>query len=129
MNIKDVPERFEPFERYNIEYEREHFVYSEANRRVAIATRDQILEWVLPKPPYGLGEPVMLDDPLLEAFGFPKPPLRLRRLVHGLLRARAKMVRLMPTRKLPKIRTGPRKPTCPRGYRIEELGPILENAS
>ena len=104
-------------------------MYSEANRRVAIATRDQILEWVLPKPPYGLGEPVMLDDPLVEAFGFPKPPLRLRQLVHGLLRARDKMFRLMPARKRPKIRTGPRKPTCPRGYRIEELGPIVENAS
>ena len=98
---------------------------------MAIATRDLFLGWVLPRPLYGLGEPfiyAILDDPLLEAFGFPKPPLRLRQLVHGLLRARAKMLRLLPERKRPKLRTGPRRPTYPSGYRIEELGPIVEDA-
>ena len=132
MKIKDIPESIDSFERYNIDYEREHFVYSEANRRVAIATRDLLLGWVLPRRLYGLGKPfiyAMLDDPLLEAFGFPKPPLRLRQLVPGLLRARSKMLRLLPERKRPKLRTGPRKPTYPRGYRIEELGPTVEDVS
>ena len=131
MNIKDIPESIDTFERYNIDYEREHFVYSEANQRIAIATRDLFLGWVLPRSLYGFGEPViyaMLDDPLLEAFGFPKPPLRLRQFVHGLLRARAKLLRLLPERKRPKLRTGPRKPTYPKGYRIEDLGPSLEDA-
>ena len=105
---------------------------SAAIRRIPIAARDLFLGWVLPKPLYGLGEPViyaMLDDPLLEAFGFPKPPLRLRQLVHGLLRARAKMLRLLPERNRPNLRTGPRKPTYPRGYRIEHLGPPVEDSS
>ena len=132
MNIKDIPESFDTFEHYNIDYEREHFEYSEANRRIAIATRDLFLGWVLPKPLYGLGEPfiyAMLDDPLLEAFGFPRPSTRLRQLVYGLLRARAKMLRLLPERRRPKLRTGPRKPTYPEGYRIEDLGPTVEDAS
>ena len=132
MNIKDIPESINAFERYNIEYEREHFVYSDANRRVAITTRDLFLGWFLPRRLYGLGKPfiyAMLDDPLLEAFGFPKPSLRLRRLVHGLLRGRARMLRLLPERKRPKLLTGPRKPTYPKGYRIEELGPTVEDTS
>lgn len=132
MNIMDIPESIDAFERYNIEYERDHFEFSEANRRVAIATRDLFLGWLLPRRLFGLGEPViyaMLDDPLLMAFGFPKPSVKLRRLVRRLLRARAGMLRLLPERKRPKLRTGPKKPTYPKGYRIEELGPKLEDAS
>jgi len=126
MNIKDIPTDYAVFERYNREYEARHFVYSDANARVAASTRDMFLGWFLPKPLHGLGAPLLyalLDDRLLEAFGFPKPAPVLRRLMTTLLRTRGRLVRLLPERRQPRLRPGPRRPTYPNGYRIEELGP------
>jgi hypothetical protein len=76
-----------------------------------------------------LGAPflyALFDDLLLDAFGYPKPPRVLRWLVPALLRARGRLVRLLPERRAPRLRTGPRRPTYPAGYRIEELGPRSE---
>ena len=67
----------------------------------------------------------MLDEPLLEAFGFPKPPPALRRLVEGALKMRGRLIRLLPERRKPRLRTGPRRPTYPKGYHIEALGPQM----
>jgi len=129
MNIQSIPFDFDEFERYNVEYERRHFRYSDANRRVAAAVRDMFLGWFLPKPLRRIGEPAiyaMLDEPLLEAFGFPKPSPRMRRFVEGALKTRGRFIRLLPERRKPFLRTGPRRPTYPKGYRIEELGPSIE---
>ena len=68
----------------------------------------------------------LFDDRLLEAFGFPQPAPVLRRLVPALLRLRGRLVRLLPERRRPRLRTGPRRPTYPNGYRIEDLGPRLD---
>ena len=129
---KDIPADYAAFERYNVAYEREHFRYSEANRRVALAVRDMFLGWFLPAPLRRLGEPAlyaMMDEPLLDAFGFPHPPVAMRRLVEGALKLRARFIHLLPERKRPRLRTGPRRPTYPRGYEIEELGPRIEKKS
>jgi len=126
MNIKDIPADYAAFERYNAEYERAHFRYAETNRRVAASTRDMFLGWFLPRPLRRLGEPAvyaMMDEPLLDAFGFPKPSPRMRQLVEGALKLRARLTRLLPERMRPRLRTGPRRPTYPQGYRVEELGP------
>src|SRR5437868_7382916 len=48
MNIKSLPTDIDEFERFNVEYERTHFRYSETNRRVGVATRDLFLSWYLP---------------------------------------------------------------------------------
>src|SRR5256885_9828810 len=40
MNIKDIPDNYAAFERFNIEYERAHFRYTDANHRVGAATRE-----------------------------------------------------------------------------------------
>jgi hypothetical protein len=131
MNIRSIPDSLGALERYNIAYEREHFRYSEANQRVAVAVRDMFLGWFLPAPLRRLGEPAiyaMLDEPLLEAFGFPKPSPAMRRLVEGALKMRGRLMRLLPERRKPRLRTGPRRPTYPNGYRIEELGPPIESA-
>ena len=128
MNIQSIPFDFDEFERYNVEYERRHFRYSDANRRVAAAVRDMFLGWFLPKPLRRIGEPAiyaMLDEPLLEAFGFPKPSPGMRRFVEGALKTRGRIVSLLPERRKPFLRTGPRRPTYPKGYRIEELGPSI----
>ena len=130
MNIRSIPDDLGELERYNVEYEREHFRYSDANRRVAVAVRDMFLSWFLPAPLRRLGEPAiyaMLDEPLLEAFGFPKPSPALRRLVESALKMRGRLIRLLPERRQPRLHTGPRRPTYPKGYRIEELGPLLDD--
>src|SRR5919199_3608109 len=90
MAITEVPERFEEFERFNRGYERERFESTEEGRRVAAATRSMFLAW-FPGLPRRLGElaiSAMLDEPVLDAFGFPRAPRWLQRSVEMGLRAR-----------------------------------------
>jgi hypothetical protein len=129
MAITAIPESYQAFEQYNLAYEREHFRYSESNQRVAEATRAMFLGWFLPKPLWGLAAPLLhsiLDDPLLDAVGFPRPPAALRRVVESAMQLRARLWRLLPERRSPRLRTGPRRPTYPNGYRVDELGPVIE---
>jgi hypothetical protein len=65
----------------------------------------------------------LLDDRLIEAFGFPRPSLLMRWLVPGALRLRATGARFLPPRKNPRRRTEMGHPTYPEGYVIEQLGP------
>jgi hypothetical protein len=126
MNIRDIPESYESFEQYNISYERENFRFTESSRHVAIATRDLFLSWLLPKPMWKFGEPfvyALMDDRLLEAFGFPRPSATMRKLVEGALRTRSRFVRLLPERGKPRLRSEMKHRTYPDGYRTEELGP------
>ena len=132
MGIKDIPPSYAAFEQYNRDYERDHFRYSEANARVAGSTRRMFLGWFfIPAAVQPLAAPVLyslLDDPLLDAFGFAHPPGWLRRGVSGLLRLRGRLLRLLPERRSPHLRTGPRRPTYPQGYAVERLGPALDAA-
>jgi hypothetical protein len=130
MNIQDIPASLAEYERFNVEYEQRRFRYSEASHRTAVATRDMLLTWFLPKPLWKLGEPfvyALLDDWLLAAFGFPKPSAALRRLVEGALRTRARLVRLLPERSQPHLRSELKHRTYPSGYRTEELGPPAQS--
>ncbi|AUX24674.1 hypothetical protein SOCEGT47_052130 [Sorangium cellulosum] len=125
MNIKDIPQSYEAFERFNLDYEAEHLWFSEDNRRLAVATRDMMLGWVLPRALWPLGAAVMhalLDDRLLAAVGLPRPPRAMRRLVEAALRARGSLLRAMPPRRSPHLITKKRNRTYPDGYRIEDLG-------
>src|SRR5262249_15076213 len=125
MNIKDIPERYEAFERFNVEYERENYRYSDSNRRVGEATREMFVGW-LPRLLAPLTRPAihaLLEDPLIEAFGFPKPSPFMRRLVNGTLKLRAKALRFLPPRSKPRLRTEMKRGNYPTGYVIEQLGP------
>jgi hypothetical protein len=125
MNIKDIPADYKAFERFNVDYEREHFRYAETNALVGAATRDMFLSW-FSRPLRPLVGPVinaLMDEPLLTAFGFPRPSPSLRRLVEGALRLRGRAVRFLPARRRPVIRTELKHRSYPHGYRIEELGP------
>jgi hypothetical protein len=64
----------------------------------------------------------LLDDRLVEAFGFPRPSPLMRWLVPGALRLRAAGARFLPPRKTPR-RTEMGHPTYPEGYVIEQLEP------
>jgi hypothetical protein len=125
MAIKEIPADFDEFERFNVDYERRLFERTDAGVRVGRATRDMFLAW-FPIVPRRVGAPfihALLDEPVLDAFGFPRPPRLLRRIATGALRARGRAVALLPPRRRPRVRTAMRHRTYPRGYAIEALGP------
>jgi hypothetical protein len=131
MGIRDIPADYDAFERFNREYERQHFRFSEPSRRVGLATRELFVHW-LPRP---LAPVVrvfihaLLDEPLLEAFGFPRSPRLVRWLVLAGLRMRARLIGLLPPRRRPRLRTEERHPSYPAGYVIEQIGPPDPKAS
>ena len=125
MAIRDVPETLADFERFNVEFEREHFAYSDAGRSVADATMTMFIRW-FPGLPIRVGRRAihgLLDDHLLDALGYPRPAPALRRAVHAGLRARGRASRLLGERRRPRIRTEMRHRSYRRGYVVEELGP------
>ncbi len=125
MGIRELPERYDEFERFNAEYEEREFRPTEAARRVGAATRDMFLAW-FPGLPRRLGAPAihaLMDERLLEAFGFPRPSRGVRAAVEGALRARARAVALLPERRRPRLRARRKTRTYGREWRLEELGP------
>ena len=125
MAIREIPETFEDFERFNEEYERREFRRTEASRRVGIATRDMFLTW-FPGLPRRFGAQAiyaLMDEPLLNAFGFPHPPRAVRAAVENGLRARARLVAALPARRRPRLRVPRRTKTYGRDWRVETLGP------
>jgi hypothetical protein len=125
MGLRDVPPSYEAFAAWAADYERARFCFSETNRRIGAATRDLFASWV-PRPLVPLvrvGVHALLDDAMLAAFGFPKPPAVLRRVLRGALRWRGRLVRWLPGRREPRFFTDGRIRTYPKGYEISELGP------
>lgn len=125
MGIRDIPPTYAAFEQFNQDYERAQFRYADDNHRLVTATRDLMLGWVLPRPLRPLGAPVihaLIDPPMLAAAGIAPPPRWLVVLVEGALRLRARLLRLLPPRRRPRLISRRRSRTYPRGYRISELG-------
>ena len=125
MGIREIPEDYATYERFNQEYEKKHYRFTESNQRVGSATREIFVRW-FPRPFAPLVRATiyaMLDAPLIEAFGFPQPSPILSRLVPMSLRLRGNLLRLLPPRKRPHLRTEGRHRTYPKGYVIEQLGP------
>jgi len=128
MNIKNIPGSYETFEQFSVTYEREHFCYAESNQRIGEATRDLFLSW-FPVPQFvrNLLRPsiyALLDDSMLDAFGFPHPPGWLRQSLALTLKARAYALRLFPPRKKPFIYALDLKHrSYPHGYNLADLGP------
>jgi hypothetical protein len=125
MAIRGIPASYEELRRFNEEYERGRFRRTGATERVGRATRDMFLAW-FPGLPRRFGAQAiytLMDDPLLEAFGFPRPPRALRRAVEGSLRSRGRVVALLPARRSPRRRTRRRTKTYGRTWRLDELGP------
>ena len=125
MGIRDIPADYETFETFNVEFEREHFAYTEGGARVAAATRDMFIGW-FPGLPKSLGRPfvhALLDEPLLDALGFPHPPRALRAAAAASLQARSHALRFFPDRRKPRMRTEERHRSYPEHVEIEQLGP------
>lgn len=125
MAIKDIPESYEAFEQYNIEYERTRFVFSAENKRIAIATRNLMLGWLLPRALWPAGAPfvhALIDSPLLKAVGLKPAPYGLQRFVEGAMKMRAAILALLPPRRKARLLTRQKNRTYPDGYRIDRLG-------
>jgi hypothetical protein len=126
MGIRDIPDDLAGLEELNVAYEREHFRRVPGGMAVAAAGRDLLLGWYLPPALRGLGARVLaalLDEPLLDAFGWPVPTAAERRAVEGALRARSRALRAMPGRTHPHLSTMVPTRSYPEGYRIGALGP------
>jgi hypothetical protein len=65
----------------------------------------------------------VLDEPLLAALRLERPTDAERRLAAAALRARASVVRRLPPRRRPRLRTTKARRTYPSGWTVEQLGP------
>jgi len=125
MNIKYVPGSFEEVEQFNLRYEKEKFAYCEGGRKVADSTLDLFLGWWLPTWLFRFGRPfvfAILDDHLLSAFHYKKPPAVFRIIIYGLMKIRAGIMAFIPLPTKPKLRTQRKNRTYPKGYEIPALG-------
>jgi hypothetical protein len=123
MNIKDIPETIADFEKFNLEYERAHFAYSDNNKKLAEATKNLFLSWFLPKSLWNFGSEfiyAVMDKRMRDAFGFPEPRLWASWSVNAALKTKAFIARLLPPRKTPY--TLPATRTYPKGYVLENIG-------
>lgn len=126
MHIQDIPETYEEFEHYNLEYERQNFCYSEANRRIGEATRDLFLSWYPKFLHYPLVPVInaLLDDAMLKAFGFKKSPKYIQNSVENILKLRGKLLHLFPPRSRPDFYIDSPIRSYPNGYEIENVGAV-----
>jgi hypothetical protein len=124
MGIKDIPETYAEFAEFLDGYEREHYRPTPASHRVAEATIAIFAGW-FPRPlrsPARRGVLALLDEPLRTALTLPRSSRAARAAADAALRARARVVRLMPAR--PDSRPSvPRPRTYPGGYALGDLGP------
>lgn len=127
MGIKDIPESYQDFQRFKMDYEREHFVYCDTNHRIGTYTLRLFQSWY---PPF-LGRPVaasvyaLIDARMAAAFGFPTGSPRVRALAETGLRARSAVVRRLPKRRMSAGARDPHNrtyPGYPVGYRPRDLG-------
>jgi hypothetical protein len=131
MNIVDLPNDYAVFEQFNVNYERNYFCHTEANHRVGSATREMFASWfpMILRPLVRRAIYALLDDPLIIAFGFPKPSRAMRTVVSGALKLRAFVIRLLPRRRRPVLRTEMKHRTYPEGYVMGDLGPPMQAAT
>lgn len=127
MGIRDIPDTWQGFAHLLDAYERDHFGFDPGGRAVAEATLALLATFPpndrLPVRVVRRISLATMDESLLDAFAFPHPSRLWRRLVHGALRARGRVVRFLPARTEPFFaRQLPQVRSYPDGYRVDELG-------
>ncbi len=131
MHIQQIPEDYHTFNRFSVEYERQRFRYTPANHRIGTATVELFVGWFprMLSPLVRSAIYAMLEPHLITAFGFPPPSRFMRWVVLSILRLRAHLLRWLPPRRHPRLRTEMIHPSHPNGYIIETVGPATSNAS
>src|SRR3954471_12182895 len=123
MGIRQIPATWQTFSRHLDAYERAHFGFDPGGRRVADATLDLLNTFPpnhrLPPALVRLMSHALMDDPLLDAFGLPRPHPAFRTLVRGGLKARGRVERFLPARREPLFaRDLPQIRSYPHGYDV-----------
>jgi uncharacterized protein (DUF2236 family) len=125
MGIRGMPEDLAGFERHMDEYEARHFAYDPGSRAVADATLDLFVSFY-PRRLQGLMRRfaiALLDDHLRRAFDYPAPSRGFQRMAREALKARSRVVRMMPPRRRPyDPRRSHRIRSYPGGFMVERLG-------
>lgn len=125
MGITDIPATYEEFAEVLDAYEAENFGFDEKSLAVADATL-ALFETFYPRPLGGVANTMLralMDDNLLAAFHYAKPSPPVVFLAHGLLRLRARVVALMPSRRAPKQLADFREVrSYPDGFVVGDLG-------
>jgi hypothetical protein len=125
MGIRDIPDQYGTFEKFNQRYERMNIRYADSNHRVGNAVLDMFCSW-FPTVLQPLVRTIiisLLDDDVIDAFGFEKPARLVRIAVEHALRFRAALLIALPKRRRPRLRTLARHRSYPHGYSIDKLGP------
>ncbi|WP_037158188.1 oxygenase MpaB family protein [Rhodococcoides fascians] len=127
MGMKEIPETYDQFASYMDEYEQQHFAYDVGSTAVADATLDLMSTFApykfLPKKVFRRMAYALMDKPLLDAFHYPEPTKLERSLAEAMVKARARVVRLLPPRTTAyRARDQKAVRSYPAGYRISELG-------
>ncbi len=125
MGIQAIPPRYEELEQFNIAFESKYFAYMDSNQRVGIATRDLFASWFPRRfsPVVRQAIYALLDDRTRRAFGFPRANRFASLALHSALKFRAKLLRWIPKRKRPRLRTAMRHRSYPTGHPLQALGP------
>lgn len=125
MGMRNIPRTFAAFEKFNRDYEAKYFKYAESNRLIGDKTRTMFASWfpAFLRPAINRAIPALLDRPTNTAFGFPLGPAWLSWLLEKTVKARARLLWLVPVRKRPRLRTMTAYPSYPDGYTIERVGP------
>ncbi|MFE2072958.1 oxygenase MpaB family protein [Streptomyces misionensis] len=125
MGIPDLPKTYEEFEALLDTYEEANFGWDEGARRVSDATLRLMSSWY-PRPLAPLlrtGVLALLDEPLLRAFRYEQPGAATVALVRRAVRARGRVVRLLPPRRAPHFaRQNWEIKGYQNGYRVADLG-------
>ena len=125
MGIKGIPATYDGFADLLDGYEAEHFAFDPAGRRVADATMGLMLTFypAMLRRPMELFSRALMDDPLLAAFGYPRPPAVVVRAASAGLKARARLEALLPARRRPlRVADMPRIRSYPGGFDVDDLG-------
>ena len=125
MAIANIPPTYKEFEQYNRDYERQNFVYSPTNQRVAESTLNLFLSWFpsLSRPLIKPGVKALFDERSLSAFGWSNPPGWIRNLVENSLKLRGQISKRLLARQKPDFFTDSKIKSYPNGYAMEDLGP------
>lgn len=125
LGIRDLPESYAEFEACLDAYEEARFAWDEGARRVSDATLDVMASWY-PRPLAPLlrtATLALLDEPLLRAFRYEPPGPVTTAVVRRAVRARGRLVRLLPPRRVPHhARQNREIKGYPNGYRLADLG-------
>ena len=127
MAIKDIPATLAELEGFNAAYERDRFAPTEAGARLAQAQQNVFLAWFpfVPNRIGARGISALLDPHVVDTLGLVPATRAERAAAAAAVRLRGLMVRSLPARRRPRLRTtGRRRRTYPSGYTIEELGPL-----